>query len=152
MPPTINQIIIVLALIASPFVIILLIYAWNWFTTDFLFLNGITTYDNSTNTTKKAPYKPYTYKVPATPPRTYLMAYERHNPPRAEFFGRFDGKLVLTRGNYEEKYLNSVEQSHWDKQKRLNPTLADESEAKQPEVTDITLHFEQNLEKSIDFT
>lgn len=148
---SLTQIAIMLFLIMSPFIIIFAIYAWNWFTTDFLFLGGATTYDNSKNTTKAASHKPYSYLVPKAQPRTYLMPEERRNPPRAEFFGKFDGNEVVSQGNYEEKYLNSFELSHWNTQKSLNPSLQAASEAKPLEVADTTSNFEQNLEKSIDF-
>jgi len=42
-----------------------------------------------------------------------LVAGERKSPPRAQFFGRLDGKKVKAVGEYDLTVLNQYELAHW---------------------------------------
>lgn len=155
MPTTTIQLLIVSFLVLLPFIIVFLIYFWNWLVNDFLFLNGPNTSDYYKNNRTYDTYP----KKPASAPIVYrkaknttsLLSHERKCPPRPAFFGRLDGQYLESIGEYEEKYLNSFELSHWQAQKRLNGTTQTDPQAKTPEVLDIKANLEQNPEIVVDF-
>lgn len=87
------------------------------------------------NTYPKEPYKPgstvkntnnTSYLVPKPKNTMYdynkvkgttILPSEREKPPRAEFFGRLEGKSLHAKGLYEEKWLNIHEYNYWIEQK-----------------------------------
>jgi len=79
-----------------------------------------------------------------------LLAGDRRNPPRADYFGRLDGKPYRGTGPYEEKYLNRWEKTHWDKQKDDAEQLRLDSEAKTNETSQVVDKMGQNCEKLIE--
>lgn len=58
------------------------------------------------------------YKQPTT-----LLKNEKHQPPRAEFFGKLDGEESTEEGKYEEQYLNKWELQWWKEQKQREEAL-----------------------------
>ena len=104
-----------------------LVQIWSWY-------NCLWKYDplpkNTTiasNTSYVAPKKPIVYvwgrnaDTPSAP--AGLIEGERTRPPSAAFFGRINGEVRTSTGDYEEKYLTYHELAYWDKQKALNPAL-----------------------------
>jgi hypothetical protein len=79
-----------------------------------------------------------------------LLASDRRNPPRAEFFGRLDGERSHVQGPWEEKYLNTWEKKHWDKQKELADELKLDSNTKTAETEEVVDIMGQTCEKLID--
>ena len=68
-----------------------------------------------------------------------LLAGERERPPRAEFFGKMDGKPVSEQGMYEEGYLNEFERKHW--QQKLDKAKKElDQENKKAEPVDLFLY------------
>ena len=68
-----------------------------------------------------------------------LLAGERERPPRAEFFGKMDGKPVSEEGMYEERYLNEFERKHW--QQKLDKAKKElDQENKKAEPVDLFLY------------
>jgi len=79
-----------------------------------------------------------------------LLAGDRKNPPKATFFGRLDGEMYGGSGPYEEKYLNTWEETYWNKQKRRANELKADSEAKTGETSQVVDKMGQTCEKLIE--
>ena len=79
-----------------------------------------------------------------------LLLGDRKNPPKATFFGRLDGEVYGGSGPYEEKYLNSWEETYWNKQKRRANELRADSEAKTGKTTQVVDKMGQTCEKLIE--
>lgn len=73
---------------------------------------------------------------------TYLTPSERRRPPRAEFFGRLEGKSLHCKGLYEERWLNIHEYNYWMEQKEREEArktgLLDKNVLKDPLVVNTT--------------
>lgn len=155
MTPTEKQLIVISILVVCPILGVFVYGLWDWIVNDFLLLGGLNTGDYYKNnkiygpTTSKPASAPIVYRKAKN--TTSLLSHERKCPPRPAFFGRLDGQYLESIGEYEEKYLNSFELSHWQAQKRLNGTTQTDPQAKTPEVLDIKANLEQNPEIVVDF-
>lgn len=73
---------------------------------------------------------------------TFLIVGERKYPPRAEFFGRFNGQQIGAIGKYEERWLNTHEYKYWLRQKdrttALENNLVDETTSKDIPIINTT--------------
>lgn len=75
-----------------------------------------------------------------------LYDHERHNPPKALFFCREEGKERSIEGPWEEVHLSSIEKTAWENKKRKNEVISTEYNTKSPILDESKAFLEQNDE------